>query len=125
MGWLGKAPEGTLALAFNPEMSVMQQIPDWLRALGLEQYLHCFLENDIDIAILPDLTDEDLEKIGVRSLGHRRKLLRAIAELARPQLSTTQPSNEADRRQLTILFCDLVGSTALSTQLDPEDLGKV
>jgi hypothetical protein len=59
----------------------MEQIADWLKQLSMDQYIQCFAENDIDCTILGDLTDQDLEKIGVRSLGHRRKLLRAIAEL--------------------------------------------
>src|SRR6516162_3630017 len=84
----------------------MQQIADWLEKLGLGQYAQRFAENDIDFDILSDLTDQNLEKIGVTSLGHRLKLLRAIAE----------------RRQVTVLFSDLVGSTALSARMDPEDL---
>ncbi|WP_407179303.1 AAA family ATPase [Bradyrhizobium sp. STM 3562] len=100
----------------------MQQIADWLNTLGLGQYAQCFAENDIDPSVLRDLTESDLEKIGV-SLGHRKKILRAIAELAetgpRP---VTVPRTEAERRQLTVMFADLAGSTALSTKLDPEDL---
>jgi predicted ATPase/class 3 adenylate cyclase len=109
----------------------MQQITDWLKRLGLEQYVQCFTENDIELSLLHDLTDQDLEKIGVRSLGHRRKLLRAIAELqsATPADKTTlapTPHREgAERRHLTVMFCDIVDSTSLSTQLDPEDLGEI
>ena len=66
----------------------MQQIADWLKRLGVEQYAHCFDEHDIDFSILRDLTDQDLEKIGVQSLGHRRKLLRAIADLKDVEKST-------------------------------------
>src|SRR5215470_11672392 len=112
-------------------MAAPQQIDDWLKRLGLEQYAHCFGENDIDFSILRDLTDQDLEKIGVRSLGHRRKLLRAIDELpARVLVGKTAPASishqaGAERRQLTIMFCDLVGSTALSTQVDPEELREI
>jgi class 3 adenylate cyclase len=112
-------------------MAAMQQITDWLKSLGLEQYVHCFAENDIELSILHDLTDQDLEKIGVRSLGHRRKLLRAIAELpsALPADETTPASTPrregAERRQLTVMFCDIVDSTSLSTQLDPEDLREI
>lgn len=103
----------------------MQQIAEWLEKLGLEQYARRFAENDIDPGVLRDLTDHDLEKIGV-SLGHRRKLLRAIAEFdeAGPR-SAPAPRTAAERRQLTVMFADLVGSTALSTRLDPEDLREI
>jgi class 3 adenylate cyclase len=112
----------------------MQEISDWLKRLGLEQYAHCFTENDIDFSILRDLTDQDLEKIGVQSLGHRRKLLRAIVEFkgvenSAPELPAAaaapiapRPHDTAERRQVTVMFCDLVGSTALSGRLDPEDM---
>ena len=109
------------------QMSVepMQQIAEWLEKRGLGQYAQRFAENDIDPSVLRDLTDHDLEKIGV-SLGHRRKMLRAIAELdevgPRP---APAPRAEAERRQLTVMFADLVGSTALSTRLDPEDLREI
>src|ERR1700751_3989496 len=103
----------------------MQEIADWLNTLGLLQYAQRFAENDIDPSVLRDLTDADLEKIGV-SLGHRKKMLRAIAELngtrARP---VRAPWTAAERRQLTVMFADLVGSTALSTKLDPEDLREI
>jgi class 3 adenylate cyclase/predicted ATPase len=108
-------------------MAGMRQIEDWLKGVGLEQYTHCFVDNDIDVSILRDLTDQDLEKIGVQSLGHRRKLLRAITEL-QTELpgnivrATTPQQLGAERRHLTVVFCDLVGSTKLSTQLDPEEL---
>lgn len=103
----------------------MQQVAEWLEKLGLGQYAQRFAENDIDPGVLRDLTDHDLEKIGV-SLGHRRKILRAIAELdeARPRPAPA-PRAEAERRQLTVMFADLVGSTALSTRLDPEDLREI
>ena len=103
----------------------MQQIADWLNALGLGQYAQRFAENDIDPSVLRDLTDHDLEKIGV-SLGHRRKILRAIAELdeAGPRPAPA-PRTAAARRHLTVMFADLVGSTALSTRLDPEDLQEI
>ena len=90
-----------------------------------------FSENDIDFAIVGDLTDQDLEKIGVASLGHRRKLLRAIAELKGapepgPGVATAgAPHDTAERRQVTVMFSDLVGSTALSARMDPEDLREV
>ena len=96
----------------------MRQIADWLKNLDLGQYARRFAENDIDVSVLRHLTDADLEKIGV-SLGHRRKLLAAIAEL-----SNAPPSNQeavgaieaktqdtAERRQVTVMFADLVGST--------------
>src|SRR6516162_8318170 len=100
----------------------MQQIADWLKMLGMFEYAERFAENDIEFDILPELTDHDLVGLGV-SLGHRRRILRGIRELgdlaqAAPQ---TAPSS-AERRQLTVMFCDLVGSTALSIRLDPEDL---
>src|SRR5215467_877187 len=99
----------------------MHPIAHWLSKLGLGQYAQRFADNDIDASILRDLTDEDLEKIGV-SLGHRKRILRAIAELNEAGLSAeSSQHDEAERRQLTIMFCDLVGSTALSTKLDPEE----
>src|SRR5262249_8071599 len=94
-------------------------------------YAQRFAENDISFVILPDLTDQDLEKIGVASLGHRRQLLRAIAELkGAPVLGTAAaapvaPHDTAERRQVTVMFSDLVGSTALSARMDPEDLREV
>ena len=112
----------------------MQQIADWLEKLGLGQYTQRFAENDIDVDILGDLTDQDLEKIGVGSLGHRRKLLRAIANLkgveqitpavavAAAPPATPRAADTAERRQVTVMFSDLVGSTALSARMDPEDL---
>ncbi|WP_338696736.1 AAA family ATPase [Bradyrhizobium sp. 26S5] len=103
----------------------MQQIAEWLEKLGLGQYAQRFAENDIDPSVLRDLTDHDLEKIGV-SLGHRRKILRAIAEFdeAGPRPAPA-PRTAAERRHLTLMFADLVGSTALSTRLDPEDLQEI
>ena len=115
----------------------MQQIAGWLEKLGLGQYAPRFAENDINFAILSDLTDQDLKELGVSSLGHRRQLLRAIAELntvekGTPKLApataapvTPQPHDAAERRQLTVMFCDLVGSTALSARLDPEDMREI
>ena len=127
----------------------MQQITEWLAKIGLERYAPAFVENDIDVSVLRYLTDADLEKIGV-SLGHRRKLLAAIAELgggpAAPTLPATEPRKQdaertgpapslgpavpppraastesAERRYLTVMFCDLVGSTGISAQLDAEE----
>ena len=111
-------------------------ISAWLRELGLERYEQAFRENEIDAEILPKLTADDLKDIGVTIVGHRRKLLEAIAALAEPvsvASRTEHPGRappaarppEAERRQLTVLFCDLVGSTELSAQLDPEDMGHV
>ncbi len=111
----------------------MQQIADWLEKLGLGQYAQRFADNDIDVSVLPYLTDADLEKIGV-TLGHRRKILAAIAELSGTSSSKTEtgngivepkPQDVAERRQVTVMFSDLVGSTALSARMDPEDLREV
>ena len=115
----------------------MQAIADWLEKLGMSEYAQRFAENDIDFSILGDLTDQDLEKIGVGSLGHRRKMLRAIADLkdveksspvaavAAAPAATPRSADTAERRQVTVMFCDLVGSTALSARMDPEDLREV
>ncbi|WP_338832266.1 adenylate/guanylate cyclase domain-containing protein [Bradyrhizobium sp. 27S5] len=105
----------------------------WLRSLGLERYSQAFRENAIDEASLPKLTAEDLRDLGVTAVGHRRILLDAIAALrTEPRCEATEHSvepdrsgakaTEAERRQLTIMFADLVGSTALSARLDPEEL---
>ncbi|MGC2202533.1 MAG: adenylate/guanylate cyclase domain-containing protein, partial [Stellaceae bacterium] len=98
----------------------------WLRNLGLERYVPAFRDNEIDWEVLPKLTSEDLREIGVAAIGHRRKLLEAIAALgatvpAAAPRDAPAPAG-AERRQLTVMFCDLVGSTALSTRFDPEDL---
>ena len=104
---------------------------DWLASLGLSEYAERFAENDIDMAVLRDLTDQDFKDLGISSLGHRRKLLRAIGELGSSPsvvglmpVAATEPAryDGAERRHLTVMFTDLVGSTALSTKLDPEDL---
>jgi class 3 adenylate cyclase/predicted ATPase len=101
---------------------------EWLRSHGLEQYAQTFAQNHIEFAVLPDLTEDDLEKLGV-SLGHRKKLLKAIDALK--TRGTAEVSNfgiqhrEAEFRQITVMFCDLVGSTRLSETLDPEDLQKL
>jgi len=113
----------------------------WLRGLDLERYADAFRENDIDSEVLPNLTTDDLTAMGVTSVGHRRKLLAAITALkTEPAQSyenhavergtaATSPSSpsptEAERRHLTVVFCDLVGSTALAGRLDPEDLREV
>ncbi|MBC8742950.1 AAA family ATPase [Paraburkholderia sp. UCT31] len=108
----------------------MGSIAEWLASIGLSEYVQVFAENGIDPSVLPDLTDQDLKDLGVL-LGHRRKMLRAIAELGESAVAISPvaagpiPGDEADRRQLTVMFCDLAGSTALSTRLDPEDMRKV
>ena len=114
----------------------MQQIADWLRQLGMFEYVERFAENGIDLSVLPDLTDQDLKDLGVL-LGHRRKLLRAIADLKDVEKSERgvavaaaapaepRPQDSAERRQVTVMFSDLVGSTALSARMDPEDLREV
>src|SRR6185369_348899 len=103
----------------------MQRISDWLGKLALEQYALRFTENGIDLDVLPELTDQDFDRLGVL-LGHRRKMLRAIAELNQSEL-VAEPArqHDAERRHVTVMFCDLVGSTALSTRLDPEDMWEV
>lgn len=115
----------------------MGTIAEWLNALGLSEYPQRFAENDIELDILSELTDQHLKDLGV-SLGHRLKMLRAIRELGRDGATVREdrrgaaspshrhaPQDAAERRQLTVLFCDLVGSTALSTRLDPEDMRNV
>jgi class 3 adenylate cyclase/pimeloyl-ACP methyl ester carboxylesterase len=117
-------------------------IADWLRRLGLDQYESAFRDNDVDTETLPNLTADDLRELGVTSLGHRKKLLSAIASLSLtpdrdveddrgppvPKVSTSPPSmkmGRAERRHLTVMFADLVGSTALSARLDPEDMREI
>jgi class 3 adenylate cyclase/tetratricopeptide (TPR) repeat protein len=108
-------------------------VAEWLRGLGLEQYAPAFRDNDIDGEVLRGLTADDLRELGVASIGHRRRLLDAIARLvdgqpsaeASPAPSAAAVSSEAERRQLTVMFCDLVGSTGLSARLDPEDLREI
>ncbi|WP_094780387.1 adenylate/guanylate cyclase domain-containing protein [Paraburkholderia ribeironis] len=100
-------------------------IDQWLHALGLEQYAPAFAANDIDLAVLKQLDDADLKELGVASLGHRKRLLAAIADeraaaSCAPPLAVNAPASE--RRQVTILFADLCGFTALSQTLDPEEL---
>jgi class 3 adenylate cyclase len=94
----------------------------WLSSLGLQQYEPVFRENAVDAETLPGLTEADLEKLGVL-LGHRKRILSAIATLqSAPVTGPVRHDRPAERRQLTILFCDLVGSTALAARLDPEDV---
>jgi class 3 adenylate cyclase len=111
----------------------------WLRSLGLERYVGAFRENEIDERVLPNLTQEDLKEIGVGPVGHRGILLEAIAALRTDagvkspsaDVATTSsapsvaPEERAERRQVTVMFSDLVGSTALSSRMDPEDLREV
>jgi class 3 adenylate cyclase len=111
----------------------------WLRSLGLERYEAAFRENEISERVLPSLTQEDLKEIGVGPVGHRRMLLEAIAALRAdtgdnapsansPVVSgapNVSPEDRAERRQVTVMFSDLVGSTALSARMDPEDLREV
>jgi class 3 adenylate cyclase/predicted ATPase len=102
----------------------MQSIAHWLHALGLGQYAQRFAENEIDVSVLPHLTEQDLKDIGI-PLGHRRKLLAAISEptaAAEPRTALPKALDGAQRRQITVMFVDLVGSTALSARLDPEVL---
>jgi class 3 adenylate cyclase len=114
----------------------MQQIADWLKKLGLSEYAQRFAENHVDFSVLPELTDQDLKDLGI-VLGDRRKLLRAIADLngiekiqSKPTEAATtpvapQPQYSAERRQVSVMFADLVGSTALSARMDPEDLREI
>src|SRR5215475_2357758 len=108
----------------------MRGIAEWLASIGLGEYAQRFAENAIDLSVLRDLTEQDFKELGVL-LGHRRKILRAIAELdgvaPAPTRSATDPvlRGEAERRHLTVMICDLAGSTALSARLDPEDMNTV
>jgi class 3 adenylate cyclase len=109
----------------------------WLRSLGLEKYEAVFRENEINERVLPSLTAEDLKELGVTALGHRRILLDAMAALrsdtggkaptadVAPSAISASPENRAEHRQVTVMFSDLVGSTALSARMDPEDLREV
>ena len=111
----------------------------WLRSLGLGKYEAAFRENEIDETVLPSLTEEHLKQLGVTALGHRVKLLDAIAALRSDASGKTpsvdaattssapsaSPEDRAERRQVTVMFSDLVGSTALSARMDPEDLREV
>ncbi len=102
----------------------MASFADWLRQCGLEQYTPVFAENDVDFAVARKLTEADLKELGL-TLGHRKRFLEAVETLSTPPASaprTSEVIGEAERRQLTIMFCDLAGSTALSQQLDPEAL---
>ena len=109
-------------------------VAEWLRGLGLEQYAPAFRDNDIDGEVLRRLAGDDLRDLGVISVGHRRRLLDAIAALSDPRpapeaslatVQTTEVIGAAERRQLTVLFSDLVDSTMLASRLDPEEVGEV
>jgi class 3 adenylate cyclase len=114
-------------------------IVEWLRALGLERYQATFRENDVTGELLPNLAAEDLKDLGISSVGHRRQLIEAIGELRRkdapadepvqlsisPSVNAGAPETTAERRPLSVMFCDLVGSTALSSHLDPEELREI
>ena len=117
-------------------------IGNWLRGLRLAEYEPAFRDNDVDAEVLLRLTADDLRELGVTSIGHRRRLLDAIAALTEgapkpavlpvaplrnppPRAGEGRVGADAERRQLTVMFCDLVGSTALSARLDPEDLREV
>src|SRR5438128_5524771 len=117
-------------------MHAAEDLRRWLHPIGLEKLADTLAANDIDLDLLPELSDEDLKELGL-SLGHRRRLLRAIGEMASAQQPTAAPATaavsdigpaadstarEAERRQLTVMVCDLVGSTELSRRFDPEDL---
>ena len=118
-------------------------VANWLRQLGLERYQAAFRENDVSAAVLPGLTSDDLKELGVASVGHRRQLLQAIAALRADAMPAGDPSqfselsisgisidvgssrSTAERRQLSVMFCDIIGFTSLSARLDPEDLSSV
>ena len=118
-------------------------VDGWLKSLGLERYEAAFRENDVDAEVLPVLTDDDLKDLDITSVGHRRQLLNAIAALRlkvppteAPDQVSPSPSGDlsrqvdasettAERRPLSVMFCDLIGFTALSARLDPEDLREV
>jgi class 3 adenylate cyclase len=112
--------------------AAVRQIADWLGKLGMSEYAQRFAENGINVAALPHLTDQDLKDVGVL-LGYRRVMLAAISKLAGAAPATPEPSvraesesqDSAERRQVTVMFSDLVGSTALSARMDPEDLHEV
>jgi class 3 adenylate cyclase len=111
-------------------LNAIRGIPEWPASIGLSEYAQRFAENAIDLSVIRDLTEQDLKDLEVL-LGHRRKILRAIAELdgvaPAPTKTATEPAprDEAERRHLTVMICDLVGSTALPARLDPEDMRAV
>ena len=110
----------------------MSAVRNWLEEIGLAQYADAFEANDIDTDLLTQIDDQVLKDIGVSSAGHRLRLRNAIAKLASTAITegisevpASPPPSQAERRQLTVMFCDLVGSTPLSTRFDPEDLREI
>src|SRR3954467_8142190 len=133
------AAQSSAARITEPEATAVD-VGGWLKSLGLEQYEAAFRENDVDAEVLPTLTTDEPKDIGVNSIRHRRRLLESIAAL-RPKAGPDEPAvrfstsppigptgqpdtseTTAERRSLSVMFCDLIGSTALSARLDPEDL---
>src|SRR5882762_2400712 len=118
---------GFSGIIITPLLGERMDLAAWLQGLGLGQYEGTFRENEIEADVLRDLTEADLEKLGL-PLGPRKRILKAIANLGEAQKTSEAestappPQNAAERRQLTVMFCDLVGSTALSARLDPEDM---
>ena len=122
------------AAARSVRVAKMADLQHWLEKIGLARYVDLFAKNDIDWETLPELNEHDLEKLGV-SLGHRKKLLKAISHAFSDSLRapntpveaglTPTATASAERRHLTVFMCDLVGSTSLSTRLDPEDLRRI
>src|SRR5262245_6142115 len=108
-------------------MGAHVDVTRWLEEIGLQQYCESFRANNIDQHVLRLLTDSDLKELGVSSLGHRKRIMAAVASLpVQPwDKSPTLSTPEAERRQITVMFCDLVGSTSLAERLDPEDLRNV
>jgi len=138
--WSGRAGFATGSTREDAPM----EVADWLRTLGLEQYEPAFRKNAVTSTLLPNLTADDLKDLGITLVGHRRQLLDAIAALRLNAMLDAAPAQAAsasapadlaapadpdgttaERRPLSVLFCDLVGSTALSSRLDPEDLREV
>src|SRR5262249_27841753 len=121
---------GLIVLSGSVIGSDMKDVADWLASIGLRGYAQRFIDNAVEFSVLRDLTEQDLKDLGVL-LGHRRKILRAIAQLdggtPAPNALASEPMTRADaeRRHLTVMICDLVGSTALSARLDPEDMNAV
>jgi class 3 adenylate cyclase len=115
----------------NGRRSSMLGITEWLASIGLDEYSQLFIDNGVDLSVIPDLTEQDLKDLGVL-LGHRRKIMRAAGALDQTAAASQKteaseiPSHQGgERRHLTVMFCDLVGSSVLSARLDPEDMGRV
>jgi len=121
----------------------MRSTSEWLHSLGLDQYVQLFADNDIDLELIPSLSEQDLEKLGVASMGHRKKLLKAISELGNAVTTKPSPSSsprqytpahlaerilssrsvlEGERKLVTVLFCDIANSTAIAETLGPEPM---